>query len=640
MTVKNWRTGWAKVSGGGGMPPAAGALPQTPWLLSLRSSRASTVLATSCEAGATGSGAAPQPPEACPIDLWSNGLGIQFGTAGLRGRMEAGFDRMNDLTVLQASQGLVSYVRNTVPNAEAQGVVIGHDHRHNSSRFAELTALAFVTKGFKVYTLGQCHTPLVPFAIDEFRASCGVMVTASHNPAQDNGYKVYWQNGCQIIPPHDVGIAQSIEENAEPWTWDVSVLKDNQLVVDIGSQSSAVLVSKYFAKMNQVLGFTDGHTGGRRASAVGPGAARDSIQFVYTPMHGVGLPYLHEAASQLGLSANSVVTVNEQAQPDPDFPTVSFPNPEEKGALDLAMKLADSRGISIVLANDPDADRFAVAVKDTRSESGKWIQLTGNQVGAIFADHWRTRWKKNGDKKLAMLNSTVSSQLIASLAAKYGFHYEDTLTGFKWIGNRAITLEYQGYDIPFAFEEALGYMFAVVHDKDGISAAYVFIQILLELQEQSTTVLDKLESIYQDVGYFEEHNSYYIVNNPSTTDTVFEYIRTAGTSPSNPHYPRTIGRFDVSSWRDLTTGYDSSTPNNVPTLPVSNSSQMITVTLSSPANETVRFTARGSGTEPKLKVYIEAKGSTRSSAQQLADEVWDLLLNEWFRPPVTGLVPV
>jgi phosphoglucomutase len=547
---------------------------------------------------------------------------IAFGTAGLRAKMEAGFSRMNDLTVLQTSQGLAAYVKNSVPEAELRGVVIGHDHRHNSARFAELTALAFVRKGFKVYQLGLVHTPLVPFCVDEEKAACGVMITASHNPAQDNGYKVYWENGCQIIPPHDIGIAQSIEENLDPWTWDVSHLENNDQLVRPGSK----LKSKYFAAMTAKL----------RAPSLG--AIPRDFKIVYTPMHGVGLPFIQGAASHLDLPADAIVAVDEQAQPDPDFPTVTFPNPEERGALDMAIKTADEHAIDVVLANDPDADRFAVAVKNQQTD--KWKQLTGNHIGALFANYCFHRYQRehNGDvSKLAMLNSTVSSRLMAKLARKHGFHYEDTLTGFKWIGNRAITLEYLQYTVPFAFEEALGYMFPVVHDKDGISAAYVFLQILIELQKKGTTVLDELEQIYREVGYFEEHNSYYISPDSSTTDKVFAQIRSLGGDNYPNSHPKAIGQFSVTSWRDLTVGYDSRTNDNKPILPVSATTQMVTVELKDSDGRDVRFTARGSGTEPKLKVYIEATADTELSAKTLADEMWMALEKEWFRPEETGL---
>lgn len=513
---------------------------------------------------------------------------------------------MNDLTVLQASQGLAKYVSKTITNAEGRGIVIGHDHRHNSKRFAQLTALAFSHAGFKVHLYGRLvHTPMVPFGVDELNAACGVMITASHNPAQDNGYKVYWGNGCQIIPPHDNGIATEIENNLVPWTSDVSLVKTEEDRTD-------ELEEKYFLKISQNIG------------SLIPQEKKTGIKFVYTAMHGVGLEPFLKTAKLLGLE-DSVVIVEEQAYPDPDFPTVSFPNPEEKGALEIAKATADKHDINIVLANDPDADRFAIAVK--AQQTGSWVQITGNQLGALFAENAVNKYEKAGGNisKLALLNSTVSSQLIASMASIRSFHYEDTLTGFKWIGNRAIELEEKGYNVPFAFEEAIGYMFPVVHDKDGISAATVF--LLWAATTPKFSPLDELETIYKKYGYFEECNSYYISRDSAVTTEIFDNIRAYNGAKD---YPRSIGRFSIIYWRDLTKGFDSSTPDNIPTLPVSASSQMITLKLQGTETETVRLTARGSGTEPKLKVYIEARGDSADGASKLAKEVWDLLAQEWF----------
>lgn len=566
--------------------------------------------------------------------------------------MQAGFSSMNDLTVLQASQGLAKYVLKTVQNAQSRGIVIGHDHRYNSKRFAQLTALAFSHLGFKVYLYGRLvHTPLVPFGVDELDAACGVMITASHNPAQDNGYKVYWENGCQIIPPHDEGIAVEIGKNLVPWTTDTSLVRSE---VDVADE----MEDKYFAKIKATI--IGQRYEKRLKNKVYTASSPTAVRFVYTAMHGVGLAPFMKAVDFLGLR-DSVVIVNEQSEPDPAFPTVSFPNPEESGALDLAKACADKHGISIVLANDPDADRFAVAVKDIRTN--EWIQLTGNQLGALFAENAVNSYLKKRENapisKLALLNSTVSSQLIASMAKVHGFHYEDTLTGFKWIGNRAIDLEKAGFVVPFAFEEAIGYMFPVVHDKDGVSAATVFMKWAVEsrlksgLSQTTFSPLVELDRIYRKYGYFGECNRYYTSRDPLVTSQIFDDIRnykrnSKGNSKANSegvssttldsyYYPKTLGGFDITYWRDLTKGYESSTPNHVPTLPVSASSQMITLELQSKTGGAtgsygmvVRLTARGSGTEPKLKVYIEAEGHSAREASQLAEHVYKLISQEWF----------
>lgn len=284
-----------------------------------------------------------------------------------------------------------------------------------------------------------------------------------------------------------------------------------------------------------------------------------------------------------------------QAQPDPEFPTVRFPNPEEKGALDLAIATADKHNISLVLANDPDADRFAVA---ERLPSGDWKVFTGNQLGVLFAaqilDVYRQAAKGiGGVAKLAMLASAVSTQMLKYMAAVEGFHYEETLTGFKWLGNQAIVLQSQGYDALYAFEEAIGYMFTpVVYDKDGIAAASVFITMAQEWAREGLTVNERLDQLYKKYGYFESANSYLVSSDPALTNKVFAEIRNMG----KPH-PAKVGNRKIIWWRDLTEGVDSAAADGKPVLPVDASSQMITCELEGG----VRFTVRGSGTEPKIK---------------------------------------
>ncbi|KAK9352349.1 hypothetical protein V1523DRAFT_414307 [Lipomyces doorenjongii] len=546
---------------------------------------------------------------------------IQFGTAGLRAKLQAGFSRMNDLTVLQTSQGLAVYVTQTVPDALERGIVIGHDHRHHSCDFARLTACAFITKGFKVHYFDKLvHTPLVPFGVEALGAACGVMITASHNPGPDNGYKVYWSNGCQIIPPHDEGIAARIEENLTPWVWDKDLVNSSPLV----GRPLELVADQYYKVLGNLV----------QGTSINP-----AMRFVYTPMHGVGLPYAIRAAALIGAQRDTnIFTVTEQAHPDPDFSTVKFPNPEEQGALDLAMKTSDGLGISLVLANDPDADRFSAAVKGA---DGKWMQLTGNELGILFA--YFILQTEPDKSKIALLNSTASSQILRSFSDIEGFYYEETLTGFKWLGNRALELEKQGYKVPFAFEEAIGYMFHGLHDKDGIGAMLMFIKLLCWIEEtisgssmtRAQGIILCLEEIYSKYGYFEDKNSYYVSLDPAVTAGIFRSIRTMNPSDSGEYrYPEAVGSRNVTYWRDLTVGYDSSTPDNVPLLPVSKGSEMITCIL----DNSVRVTIRGSGTEPKLKVYVEAKSASREMSKQLAEEVWDDLEREWFKPRETGLL--
>ena len=583
---------------------------------------------------------------------------ISFGTAGLRSSMELGFSHMNDVTVLQASQGIVAYLLNSAP-ASGLSIVVGYDHRYHSQRFAELTASVALSKGLDVYYLGDCerlspeldslhsdydyfktvHTPMVPFTINHLGASAGVMVTASHNPAKDNGYKVYYGNGCQIIPPHDLGIARSIDANLAPWkehkVWDVK----GNFQCGIASGKLHVvhdaMTNAYIEEIQEQL-ITSG--------------AKITLPFVYTPIHGVGLSIFEKICKNFGGSSVKYIEVTEQINPDPDFPSVRFPNPEEAGTLDLAIAQAQAVGARFVFANDPDADRFSAAVQ-CRDQS--WRQLTGNEIGALFAAYIFELVKMgrslgtNSDpvalKDMYFLNSTVSSQLIKAMAEKEGFKYEETLTGFKWIGNKALDLKKRGYSVPFGYEEATGYMFSLVDDKDGISAAVVFLQLCQHwFADGAQYPEEKLSQIYEKYGWCKECNGYYKLDDVLKIDNIFKCIRDSyGKSSSGSdasHFPERISDLEVVAWRDLNVGYDSTTSDNLPILPTDSSSQMITATVTDLKGRFCRFTCRGSGTEPKLKVYIEATSTeSESDAVEFARHCWNILQNEWFDTEKFGL---
>ena len=486
--------------------------------------------------------------------------------------MQAGFARLNSLTVIQTSQGLAEHLLKTDAGAAAKGIVIGYDARHNSKKFAELTAAAFVAKGMNVLWYEDLvHTPMVPYGVKNLGAVAGVMVTASHNPAQDNGYKVYGSNGCQINSPEDSAIAASILRNLEPVTWDVRQLQSSPLLRPV----LPLMKAKY---LQEVCDFVEKYL---KATSV--------PSFVYTPLHGVGLQYMTAALEQLRIG-NRMTPVQQQAQPDPDFPTVMYPNPEEAGALDLTMETADKRGVRLILSNDPDADRFAFAEK----VGDQWRQFTGDQVGVLLAYYMFSHMLPHEVPNRTMLNSAVSSQLLAEIAAKEGFQFLETLTGFKWLGNTALDLAKAGNTVTFAYEEALGYMMPnIVHDKDGITAAILF----LCAATQWGSPWEKLQQIYKKYGYFYTLNTYWRSPGVATTKKLFGSIQRRG----NP-FPVTIGGRQVLRWRDLSKNYDSATADNIPELPSSRDSQMITCWLEGgKLDQGIRFTIRASGTEPKIK---------------------------------------
>jgi len=540
---------------------------------------------------------------------------IQFGTAGLRARMEAGFSRMNSVTVIQASQGLAAYLLENVPEVKHRGVVIGRDARHNSTKFSQLATAAFVEKGIKVWYYEQpVHTPLVPFGVRQLNAGAGVMVTASHNPAQDNGYKVYWTNGCQIIPPHDQGIAKSILENLQPLSWDQSVVDESLLV-----EGALGLVEESYYKAVCAAADPTQHL-----SNVGD----LKLRYSYTAMHGVGLRFMTKALDALGVGKYMSV-VEEQAHADPDFPSVKFPNPEEKGALDVAIFSADRHSVTLILASDPDADRLAVAEK----VDGTWHQFTGNQLGILLASHILSTYQ-HPREKLAMLASTVSSRMLSAMAEKEGFHFAETLTGFKWLGNTALELDRQGYDSRFAFEEAIGYMVpGVVHDKDAVTAAATFLAGAISWQaEHAQTPYQRLLHLYEKYGAFADANTYLTSPSAATTEQAFTALRARAL---NAPFPKALGKRRIHRWRDLTTGWDSATADHKPLLPVDGTSQMITASVEGD----VRFTVRASGTEPKIKFYVEGRAHSLEKARRHAEDVLADLISEWFDPAVYGFVP-
>lgn len=549
---------------------------------------------------------------------------MEFGTAGLRARMGAGNSMMNDLTIVQTAQGLVKYVLKAKPDVQKKGIVFGYDGRYNSEKWAKISTAVCVSEGIPVYLFSQmCPTPYIPFSIVHFGATCGVMVTASHNPKDDNGYKVYWENGAQIVSPIDKGIAKSIEENLEPLesSWDIAAIESSPLCKDPYAEA--------LKEYNKTLSSLCLHRDTNGSS---------SLKIVYTAMHGVGYPYILESFKTFGLP--EPIPVDEQITPDPEFPTVKYPNPEEgKGALSLAMKKADTVGSPVIIANDPDADRLAVAEK---LPNGEWKIFSGNEIGALLGDWmWTCFLKKNTgipNSDVYMLASTVSSKILQTMATLEGFRFEETLTGFKWMGNMTDQLLKDGKTVLFAFEEAIGFMCGTnVLDKDGVSTAVVMAEFASQLYAQNSTLEKQLEAIFAKYGYHLSSNSYFICHDPPTIKRMFEELRNMG---GQGKYPEACGPYKIQSVRDLTAGYDSSKPDKKPVLPVSKSSQMITFTFENGCVATLRT----SGTEPKIKYYTEhkpdpSKGLDRAGAERELEDIVNNIKQHFFQPEKFGLIP-
>ncbi|CAG9864290.1 unnamed protein product [Phyllotreta striolata] len=515
---------------------------------------------------------------------------ISFGTAGLRGKMAVGYSNMNDLVIIQTAQGFLKYLVHTDEDLlKRNGIVVGYDGRHNSKRWAELTATVFVNAGYPVKLFDDVvPTPFVPFSILRYGCASGIVVTASHNPKDDNGYKVYGPNGAQICSPVDKHVQKSILENLKPLdsSWDVTVLVNNPLV----SNPIEEITSCYLDYIDNEVPESCKETN-----------KRADVAFTYTAMHGVGYKYVRKACDRINVRISAVP---QQRDPHPDFPTVTFPNPEEgKSSLELSFKHADETNSRIILANDPDADRFAMAEK--HPSTGTWKIFTGNELAALFA-WWTLRCFKQRHQhiplsKVYMISSTVSSMICKTMSQIEGFNYIDTLTGFKWIANKALDLEKDGNKVIFAFEEAIGFMCSTrVLDKDGISALAQMATMVSFVYEEGKTMGQQLEDIYSKYGYHVTLNSYYICHEPAVIRRIFERIRNY---KGDKTYPESIlnGKYTIRNVRDLTTGYDDNRPDKKAVLPVSSSSQMITFNF----DNGFVCTLRTSGTEPKIKYYTE-----------------------------------
>ncbi|MEZ8840239.1 phospho-sugar mutase [Vibrio splendidus] len=500
---------------------------------------------------------------------------LEFGTAGLRGKVGCGPNRMNRLVIQETATGLGHYLIEHVANATIRGVVVGYDGRLDSKQFAIDTASVLTALGIKVYlTSNVAATPIVAFGIEHFNAAAAVVVTASHNPPEYNGFKVYWENGAQIIPPHDAGIAAEI---------------------DIASTKPLPLMSLSDAEtQGKLVWLTEGYYQTYRAAInQSPYVSKEiesaNTTITYTAMHGVGAQMAEDLLHDSGF--HKVFSVAEQREPDGNFPTVNFPNPEEKGAMDLVVNLAKSVDADIACANDPDADRFAVAVRtdDTaRTDDASYKMLTGDQVGVLFAHYLLS---KPHTKNQLVGNSIVSSTLLEKVAQSHGATYFQTLTGFKWLANIGMQLEDEQNEFLFAYEEALGYTIGTqVRDKDGLSAIVVFAQLVEELKSQGRTVWDLLAQISFEHGV--HTNAQRSIALDPDSPSIGSKLRAA--------QPKAINGVALSVIEDLQSSLRFVIGGNTEAINLPSSDVLIYH-----LEDGTRIIVRPSGTEPKVKVYYE-----------------------------------
>ncbi|MCL2440805.1 MAG: phospho-sugar mutase [Treponema sp.] len=523
---------------------------------------------------------------------------LEFGTGGLRGVIGGGYNRMNTFVVKSATQGLATYLIKTFPqkaaacgSAAGLKAAIAYDSRRYSAEFAEAAALIFAANGIKTYLFSEMRpTPELSFAIRYLGCDTGIVVTASHNPPQYNGYKAYWNDGSQVVPPHDTGIIDEVNAVNEIKEISRQEALDKGLLVMIDKE-----VDEPYQEMIKSRLF--------RPDLIKEKAGE--VKIVFTPLHGTGALHVEKVLGDLGLK---VITVPEQREGDGKFPTVAFPNPEEAAALDMAIKLGTKEKADVVMATDPDADRFGIAVPDKTG----FALVTGNQMGVLLADYIFLSLKEQGKlpSNAAMVNTIVTTGMQKKVAEHYGAVCYECLTGFKWIADVMRKWENNetvpGLDgvksFVFGTEESYGYLVETeVRDKDGVSAAALTAEMTLYWRSKGKSLLDRLNDLYSICGYWQELGiSKYFQGpeGPATMNGIMEEYR------KNP--PKTLGDIQIVKVRDLKNGADGLPPSDVLQFFL--------------ADGTV-VSARPSGTEPKIKFYASCCAKDALEAAKKLDAI-------------------
>ena len=521
-------------------------------------------------------------------------MDLEFGTAGLRGIIGAGINRMNIYVVRRATQGLANYI--IKQGAADKGVAIAYDSRNMSPEFAMEAAMTLAANGIKAYKFETLRpTPELSFAVRELGCVAGINITASHNPPEYNGYKVYWEDGAQFTPPHDKGVTEEVLAIE-----DLSSVKTTD-------EASAIAAGKY-----EVIGkeIDDKYIAQVKAQVVNQKAIdemQDQIRIVYTPLHGTGNIPARRVMKEIGFT--HVYVVPEQELPDGNFPTVSYPNPEAKEAFELGLKLAKEKDADLVLATDPDADRLGVYVKDAKS--GEYIPLTGNMSGSLLCEYVLSQ--KQAEGKIPadgqVVKSIVSTNLIDAVAKAYGAELIEVLTGFKWIGKQILKNETTGTGTYlFGMEESYGCLIGTyARDKDAISATAALCEAAAYYKQKGMTLWDAMVAMYEKYGYYKDSvKSIGLsgIEGLAKIQSIMETLRN--------NTPAEVGGYKVVSARDykLDTIRDMGTGAVKPTgLPASN-------VLYYDLEDGGWICVRPSGTEPKIKFYFGVKGTSLEDADQ------------------------
>ena len=531
-------------------------------------------------------------------------MDLEFGTAGLRGIIGAGINRMNIYTVRRATQGLANYI--IKQGGAGKGVAIAYDSRRMSPEFAEEAALTLAANGIKAYKFESLRpTPELSFAVRELGCIAGINITASHNPPEYNGYKVYWEDGAQFTPPHDKGVTEEV-----------------MAITDLSTVRTTDAQSARTSGNYQIIGreIDDKYIAQVKAQVVNQGAIdkmQDQITIVYTPLHGTGNIPARRVMKELGFT--HVFVVPEQELPDGEFPTVSYPNPEAKEAFELGLKLAKEKNADLVLATDPDADRLGVYVKDTKS--GEYIPLTGNMSGSLLCEYVLSQKKAKGEIPAdgQVVKSIVTTNLVDAVAKYYGVELVEVLTGFKWIGQRVLENEKTGKGTYlFGMEESYGCLIGTyARDKDAISATAALCEAAAYYKEKGMTLWDAMVEMYEKYGYYKDEVQAIGlkgIEGLAKIQEIMEYFRS--------NTPAEIGGYKVLSARDYNAGTvkDMTTGAVEPTgLPSSN-------VLYYDLEDNAWLCVRPSGTEPKIKFYLGVKGASLEDADVKAAKLGEAVM--------------
>lgn len=529
--------------------------------------------------------------------------GLQFGTGGLRGVIGAGENRMNIYTVRKATQGLANYIIDE--KGQDKGVAIAYDSRIMSPEFARETALCLNANGIKTYLFPELRpTPELSFAVRHLGCIAGVVITASHNPAQYNGYKVYWEDGGQITPPHDKNIMDQV---AKVTAWEmVKTMSETEAVKDdlfhiIGEEVDTL----YFEQVkNQIIN-------SEVISNV------KDLKIVYTPLHGTGLVPVTTVLKKLGFE--NVYVVEEQAKPDGRFPTVEYPNPEEKSAFKLALELAKEKDADIVMATDPDADRLGLFVK---VNPGEYVSFNGNMIGTLIAEYILREKRERGllPKNAALVSTIVTTDMIKPICKRYGVKFIETLTGFKYIGEQIKFFEQDdSYTYMFGLEESYGCLAGTyARDKDACSAVVMLCEVAAYYKSRNMTLWDGINELYGEYGAYAEELSYIVLQGKEGLERIDQIMNMLRVDA-----PKRFGDFQVEAVRDYKTGikmdFETGKVENTG-LPTSN---VLYYELESGAWCAVR----PSGTEPKIKFYIGAKANSLERAKASCKNISDALVS-------------